>query len=95
MHAKGLWTIHQRLAGFRVKVHEDHIGSRDHSLCGYMKNIEQTIRGIVTTANGMGRIDANRHPGQALHNRDMREINKVPVWIPHVGLHAAQTEYHP
>ncbi len=57
-----------------------------------MHQVEDAFRTARARTDGVRRIDADRHARQAFHDRHVREVEEVAMWIAHVRLHAAQAE---
>src|SRR4051812_18141775 len=91
---QGLWTIAQRPLRGRMDVDQDHVYADNDSLRGYMMDVRETIWGEVLFSDRVRRIDANRHTGQSLDNRDVGEVDEVAMGIAEVRLDAAQTKYN-
>ena len=73
-----------------MKVYKNHVSAGDNSLRRRMHYIKYPLRSSRSVPDGMGRIDANRHARQALHDRHMGKIDKVAVRLTDICFHSAQ-----
>src|SRR5688572_10432822 len=87
-----LRPINQRLARFRMEVHEDHVGSRNHSLCGDVHDVEDAFRPSAAGSYGVRRINADRHSRQSLHHGNVSEVDEISVRRGDVSFHSAQAK---
>ena len=75
-----------------MKIDKHHICTGDDALSGDVHDVEYPVRTSEAAADRMRRIDANRHSGQALDDRDVGKIDQVSVRVTDVGLHTAKSE---
>ncbi len=75
-----------------MKIDEDHVGPGDEPLGRDVKDVQNAVRRPIAPPDGVGRIDADRHPRETLDDRHVGEIDQVAVRIAQVDLDAPKAE---